>query len=207
MNNTDTWVAFDLDEVLCNLRDIACESFRRRTGINIHWQQWSAYEMYWSYGMTQSAFEAMLIEDRALERVTPEPNARRVVSAAGMAGFRTAIITSREYYPEGLAVTREWLRMNHIAVDEIILTGRTLTKNDALRQLGDTRIFVDDFPVNLHKALEVDPAPELYLLDRPWNRTDRRHRRVHQLIDLEPRIWAASRELFGNRRRRLRMNA
>ena len=88
MGNITPFVAFDLDDVLANLRDSMMTMLRERTGKNIHWKQWQSYELGPLYGTSSEEIMEWVLEDKVLEAATLEPYARHAVEAARERGFR-----------------------------------------------------------------------------------------------------------------------
>lgn len=172
MGNTTPFVAFDLDDVLANLRDPMMTMLRQRTGKNIHWNQWQSYELGPLYGTSSEKIMEWVLEDQVLENATLEPHARQAVEAARENGFRVAVVTARAWHPRGEGLTRDWLEQHGLNVDELHLVPLFGDKAVILNDLGVVEHFIDDHLAHLYPASELPGVRQVLLVDRPWNRSD-----------------------------------
>jgi hypothetical protein len=181
------FVAFDLDDVLANLRDHLMDVLNRHTGRSIHWQRWDRYELSGVYDLSVEQILDLVLKQRVLEAATLEPLAQAALTASRAAGYRVAVVTARGWHPRGEALTRAWLERHGLRVDALHLVSSFDGKAAALGALGEVAHFVDDHVGHLYPALELPRVRQVHLLDRPWNRYDRTLPRVHGLqhfIDL-----------------------
>lgn len=178
-------IAFDLDEVLCGIRGLCAEAFSRRTGINVPWTEWRFYEMYRIYGLSLNRAMDIIVEERIIERAPIEPYAAETVNTALEAGYRTAIVTSREYHPDGKGVTIDWLRQKNLEIDEVHLAGVNVTKSDVLLGIGNVVAYIDDYPPHLDHIARTGAAEQTFVLSRRWNQQSWGHRRMDNLRDFK----------------------
>jgi len=175
------YVAFDLDDVLANLRDHLMVVLNRETGRDIHWRQWDRYELSGVYDLSIEQILHLVLEHGVLEAATLEPLAGAAVAASRAAGYRVAVVTARGWHPRGEALTRAWLHGYGLEVDALHLVRTFHGKAAALEALGEVAHFVDDHVGHLYPALDLPRVQAVHLLDRPWNQHDRQLHRLHGL--------------------------
>lgn len=175
------YVVFDLDDTLANLREHLMAMLNRRTGLQIHWNDWRRYELVSVYGASVEQILDWVLKDRVLEAAHLEPHALEAVRAAREAGYRIAVVTARGWHPRGEAITRGWLQANGIAVDALHLVPAFGSKAEVLARLGPVRHFIDDHAGHLHPARAVPSVGDTHLIDRPWNQEDETHNRLRGL--------------------------
>ena len=181
MMGAHSYVVFDLDDVLANLRDHLMRMLRRQTGREIHWNEWHEYELGSVYNTTTESIMQWVLEHQVLESASLEPHARAAVDAARRAGYRVAVITARGWHPRGERLTEEWLNKHSLDIDELHLVPAFGDKSRVLRGLGSVAYFVDDHVGHLYPARTLKQVRETLLIDRPWNRADREIRRLFGL--------------------------
>lgn len=179
---TPPFVAFDLDDVLANLRDPLMCALNRRTGLDWHWNDWTEYRLTERYRASVADIQRWVVDDAVLEQATPEPGARACVEAARSAGYRVAVVTARAWHPKGEALTRGWLADHGFQVDALHLVPIFSEKASTLRALGSVRHYVDDHADHLHPARGL--VQRLHLMDRPWNRAETALPRIRGLAEL-----------------------
>ncbi|MDJ0862569.1 MAG: hypothetical protein QNJ82_10050 [Gammaproteobacteria bacterium] len=179
--DTQSYVVFDLDDVLANLRDHLMNMLVRQTGHGIHWNQWHEYELGSVYQTTTERIMGWVLEHRVLESASLEPHAQPAVRTARQLGHRIAVVTARGWHPRGVQLTEEWLVANGLDVDELHLVPAFGDKSNVLRKLGRVAYFVDDHVGHLYPARTLPEVCETLLIDRPWNRKDRQIRRLFGL--------------------------
>ena len=164
-------IAFDMDEVICNIRDASCRAFEAEFGIDTHWAEWDKYNLPGLMNVSTEAYLQMLIKHRVLEGAAVEPGAQAALQLARYEGYSTAIITSRAYHPEAEKATRGWLYRNGIYVDLLHIVDRS--KVEAMRELsraGEVVAYIDDHTRHLQELAGTGLVEDLVLRDRPWNR-------------------------------------
>jgi len=198
-----SFVAFDLDDVLANLRDHLMEVLNRHTGLSIHWQRWDRYELSGVYGLSIEQILNLVMEHRVLEAATLEPLAEAALAASRAAGYRVAVVTARGWHPRGEALTRAWLESHGLRVDALHLVRAFDGKAEALGALGDVAHFVDDHVGHLYPALRLPQVRQVHLLDRPWNRHDRTLPRLHGLEHFIDMLASPDAAVVGAKRWRI----
>jgi uncharacterized HAD superfamily protein len=116
----------------------------------------------------------------------PEPHALEAMVVAREAGYIVNILTARDWHPEGEHITRTWLTTHGIPYDNLHMVGLDASKADAISQMGDVRIFVDDNPHHIEQARYLVDLP--ILIDRPWNRSFPHLARVSSLEKVIPML-------------------
>ncbi len=193
--NAQSYVAFDLDDVLANLRDHLMSMLWRQTGQEIHWNEWHQYELGSVYNTTTDVIMDWVLEHRVLESASLEPHAQPAVRAAREAGYRVAVVTARGWHPRGQQLTEEWLNAHGLDIDELHLVSAFGDKSSVLRELGRVAYFVDDHVGHLYPARALPYVSETLLVDRPWNRQDRELRRLYGLEEFVNLLKAGARSL------------
>jgi FMN phosphatase YigB (HAD superfamily) len=178
------YIAFDLDDVLANLRDPLMTVLNRETGRDIHWRQWTEYELSGIYGASVERIMDWVHRFGVLEAATPEPWARATLEAVRRAGYRVAVVTARGWHPRGETLTWTWLARYALKVDEVHLVSGGRSKAEVLARLGAVEHYVDDHLGHLYPAQGSSKIRQLHVLDRPWNRHDAVLNRLYTLEDL-----------------------
>lgn len=177
-------VAYDMDEVLCNIREHSLNSLCAHSGQYLHWSQWADYAMYESFGLSWEQYSSILIEERILERALPEEGAREVVAMTRELGCRNVVITSRGFHPRGAEVTTEWLDGHRYPVDEVVVVSSGHEKAAVFTRLASQApvlAFVDDHSATLDAVRACNVLERLVLRDRRWNRNEMRYQRIHDI--------------------------
>lgn len=175
------WVAFDMDEVLVNIRDKMQETLHYLTGSDIHWTEWSCYDLTKIYNATlPDIFEAFK-EHNVLESAKVEPYVHDAIKHIKNSGYKTAIITARGWHEDGEYITRKFLKDNDIFVDELMVVKLGESKNDALSKLGNVEFFIDDHLDHIKNADIAGVVKTPIIMNRPWNDCQHPYRRVSNL--------------------------
>ncbi len=187
MVNGKSYVVFDLDDVLANLRDNLMEMLRKRTGVNIHWRHWNEYKLDGIYGVSVEEIMQWVLEDEVLESATLEPDAIKALQTAKSAGYEVAVVTARAWHPNGESITENWLNRYRLDIDQLHLVPIFGDKTTVLKRIGLVHHYIDDHVDHIYSAKALRSVQNVHLLDRPWNRNDDRLPRIHRLrefIDL-----------------------
>lgn len=167
--NAQPIIGFDLDEVLCNLRDGTMAALRRRHGYYPHWSEWTTFGHNRAHGVSDEEYLRIIVEERILEAAALEPFAREVIDDCHRLGFRTAVITARGYHPRGEEVTREWLDRHALKIDELRIVKFGESKVDVIRALGPVRAYIDDNADHIDALYAAGVGGDLRMISRPWN--------------------------------------
>lgn len=161
-------IVLDLDDVLANLRDSLYQILTQVTGVDLHWQHWTHYDLKQHYCMVEDRLEKILIDGQALERCHPEPGAETATEALRRLGFQVAIVTARGWHPQAKAISHAWLQSQNISYDHLHVVPLGGNKLEVLAHLQDVVMAVDDHPNNIMRY-HTQGIPSL-LMDRPWNK-------------------------------------
>jgi 5'(3')-deoxyribonucleotidase len=164
-------VAFDLDEVILNLRDGILAALRRRQPGYLHWREWSHFHHNQDQGISNEEFLNIIVEESILEQAPIEPGAREAIEAIRSMGYETAVVTARGYHPRGESVTRRWLANERVVMDYVRVVPFGISKTETLRELGGVVAYVDDHHKHLEALHAAGVGGELVLLNRPWNQS------------------------------------
>jgi hypothetical protein len=193
------FVAFDLDEVILNLRDGCHAALARRLGGYPHWSQWTDFLHMEKRGVLVKQFLDMIVEECILETATIEPGAWEAINWIRDLGFRTAVVTARGYHPRGEQITNDWLEQHDIVMDEVVVVPFGKTKVDALRDLGDVAAYIDDHADHIAALHGAGVGGMLVLHDRPWNQNaGASYFRVPNLTVFSTEVELMQLEVFGN---------
>lgn len=175
-------VAFDLDDVILNLREGFHAALARRFGPTYpHWSAWRDLWHFKPFGCDLHQFLSVIVEERLLEQAPIEPGAWSAIMQIRAMGFETAVVTARGYHPYGVQVTVEWLHRNAVDMDHVVIVPFGESKADAIRSLGRVVAYVDDHSPHLQGLRAAGVGGQLALMDRPWNQLTAAYPRVHDL--------------------------
>lgn len=183
-------IVFDLDDVLANLRESLYRTLSRATGVDLHWRDWTHYDLRRHYDVGDDWLEDILIAERTMEVCQPEPGAAETTRLLIELGFELVIVTARGWHPQAETLTREWLETHRIAYDELLIVPLGADKLAALTDYDHIALAVDDHPHNTFRYQQAG-IPTL-LMDRPWN-ADAAGERIYSLDVVVTRAVAARR--------------
>lgn len=169
-NSERPWVVFDMDEVVCNLRQGVQAALAKRFGTYPHWVTWNRYFHFNDVGLDLNSFLEILVEDRVCENAPVEPGAAEAIRAVRAMGYRTAIVTARGYHPHALRMTLDWLGEKGIELDAVHIVGMMDDKTDVICSLGPIAAYIDDLASHLLSLSRRCNSAVLVLRDKPWNR-------------------------------------
>lgn len=177
------WVAFDMDEVLANIREPMCEAINKETGSNIHWKEWKTYNLAEVYEK-EIDLKDVLTRHQVIENATMEPFARDAIAHAKGLGYRVAIVTARGWHDFAREITIDWLEQRDIEVDRVEIVPHKGSKCETLKKIGPVKYFIDDHVDHIINAKASKSARINILRDRPWNRANSSEIRVHSLKEI-----------------------
>jgi len=179
-------IAFDCDNVLCDLIPGLSDACSRFTGISLEPDEWIHYDHFINVGMTLSDLLRAIIDHKILERAPPYAGVVDAILLAREQGFAVALITARGYHPHGDPITLSWLKEFGMEFDHVILVDINETKAEALKSLDNVVAYIDDYLPHLHDLEIANAGVPLFLMDQPWNREDSKFQRVfsvHEYVE------------------------
>lgn len=183
-DDRETWVGFDLDDCLCNMREPLCAAMQRHTGKTMAVSSWSAYDFF-SAHMDLDEFLALIVKEGVVDLCLPEPGVARMIDQLQSHGIKSAVVTARGFLPHAQAVTQAWLDRHGLAVDKLVIVPTGQTKVGALDALPNLLGYVDDHVKHLDDvkaAFAISGKPvHLSLVNRPWNQRNRVHHRIEHV--------------------------
>ena len=174
-------VVFDLDDCVCNSRDLIQKAMFKRHGQDIPWTEWTNYELGRSYGLGPMAVMDAIVAEGILPHCAPEPGGIEALREVKLMGYQVVIATARGFYPDAEQVTRQWLDRHGVQPDHLVVTTHGQKKADVLRPFRDIHAYVDDNLGHLAAVHEAGLSRHLVVMDRPWNRKVDRFHRVHHI--------------------------
>lgn len=155
-------IAVDIDSTLHPYWDILSAVARRRFGVEL------PYEEQLTWGITRlrpGQLAACVADTHREEQVLaaePYPGAVDTLSRWHADGHSILIVSHRT--PEAQTATELWLQRIGVPFDEL---NCSTDKLERCRELG-VELLVDDSPINLQRALDLDIRVATIL--HPWNR-------------------------------------
>jgi hypothetical protein len=143
-----------------------CAALQSHSGMKVHWHAWAEYTWCAFYNISIERMLRIIVEDRILETMAPEAHARETLQSARRSGFRIAVVSSRAFHPRGMQLTEDWL----------------------------SKPFIDDYAKNVSDVAQAAASERVALLDRPWNRHERRFKRICDLHEASEWIERLPRE-------------
>jgi len=182
-NQGNPFVVFDLDDVLCNLREGIHKSLNVVTGKSIHWEDWDRFSLESIYDIAHEDCMRVLIEHEILENATLEPGVHTAVRTAYEAGYQVAILTARGWHPDSDKTTKQWLEAHNIRHDRLDIVPYGIPKAEFISRYSQVAFMLDDHPEHIRSMVAANNVDYPILRDRPWNRNDQDLHRVHSLKD------------------------
>lgn len=176
-------VGFDMDGVVANTNDILANALSKHIGKPVHWQDWSSYDHFRHYGVDLDEFLDLCIQSRSLELAEPMPGIREAMHRLNEEGFATAVITARDFHPQGEALTRQWLSAQGIEVDQMHLVHPSHSKVDAMALMPGMIAYLEDHVGHLERSRDAGHPARLFLRDQPWNQHCKDFQRVHSVTE------------------------
>jgi|GEM_PF-1939550 len=162
-------IVFDLDDVLCNLREPMSDALAKATGKRIAWQDWTTYDLPVLYGVGLDHCLSAFLEHEVLERAKPEPGAVDAVRVCRELGCEVQVMTARGWHPDGDALTRSWLAAHGFVVDALAVVGLHESKAAVIEAAGGADFLLDDSPRHIQEVMATGVVTTPVVLCRPWN--------------------------------------
>lgn len=183
-------VGFDMDGVIANTNDILANALSKLVGKKVRWQDWSTYDHFTNYGVSVQEFLDMCIHCKSLELAEPLPGIRQALHQLKNEGMSTAVITARDFHPQGESITRQWLRSHDIEVDSLHLVHPLHSKVEAMAQMPGMIAYIDDHVGHLERSRDAGHPSRLFMRDQPWNQHCGEFQRVHSVPEYVNHVLA-----------------
>jgi len=183
-------IAMDLDEVVFNIRDVTLQEINRlgHDSVIKHWSEWNTYSLIDMYGIPAKRLEEMYINKRILERGHAEDNASEVINRL-YKDHTIVFVTARGWHPQAKAVTMASLDKYNIPYDGIEVVPLFGGKTEALRNIGDVDVFIDDNAGHVQDSIDDKTSKRSVVRTMPWNaQVDLNCARVDNLLEFETLI-------------------
>lgn len=164
-------IVLDMDDTVANLRDqfaLIINNHLQRE--DIRWEDWDNWHLDEKYDFDILELFRSYADSDLFLKLEPETGARNVFDAAQAKGFGIAVVTARGWHNQAEAHTWQWLRYHGLKADTVHVAPTGGCKSEPLSALGDVRLFVDDHPGHVKRALELSNIRQAMLINRPWNR-------------------------------------
>lgn len=162
---------FDVDDVLVETSPLTEASLRQLTGKSIPIDSWPHHHFVEIYELDAAGKAAMLrawTEERLLESAKLRPGVAEAMDRLSGAGFELALITARDWHPQGERITWEMAEAHKLPVSQVVVMAFEDAKADVLRRMG-ARVdgFVDDTARHVSGCLEQ--GWKAFVMSHPWN--------------------------------------
>lgn len=197
-------VGFDMDGVMAHTNDILAEGLSKMLKRPIDWREWNSYDYFKNYGVKVEEFLEMCVDCKSLELAEPEPGIKDSIRRLRDEGLGSAIITARDFHPQGAALTRQWLESHGVEVDHLMLVHPLQSKVQAMASMPNMVTYIDDHVDHLVRGRDSGHQAKLYMRDQPWNQHCTEFPRVHtveQYVEhiLDDRAEASAKNRFRPR--------
>ncbi|MFP8965314.1 hypothetical protein ACKC9G_01855 [Pokkaliibacter sp. CJK22405] len=177
-------IVLDIDDVLTVTRDKVYEALKLATGRDIHWREWSEYDLRPRFELSHEEVMDVFNEHDIINQVTPEPDAKPFIDACKSAGYSVVALTARGWHPNAVEDTRAYFERYALAVDDVHVCTPAEDKADYIRHLGNVHLYVDDHLRHITQVLaRTTNVGQCVLMDRPWNQTVEPIARAYRLND------------------------
>ena len=161
-------VLIDVDDVLCQTRFEIERMLQEAYGVNISHHDIIEFDIGKSIGIPfcpQTAHKHRLLEEGKVE-----PGAVDLVNYLRSMGYYIAIVTAREWHPEGRSVTERWLNEGGIHFDALHVVDMEISKRDVALKYANIELCIDDHVSHVRDYLGLPHVRNVALIDRPWNK-------------------------------------
>jgi uncharacterized HAD superfamily protein len=208
MESDPRTIYVDMDDVLCQAARHFLVIVEREFGKQIAYEQLTNFDVGRSCGLRLDEREELyriVHRPDELLSMAPVSDAIAVLGSWEQRGFEIAIITGRP--PETSKTSIEWLTQHRVPFHSFTVVdkySRFATEQPGAISLSDlaARRFCwaveDSLPMAQYLADQM--SLPVALIDRPWNRTDREHRRISRYADWSAIAEALPANIVRNRR-------
>lgn len=177
-------VVLDLDGTLCNTHDAIRAALRAALGHDLPCERWTDYGLAARYGITPAELHAILRRHEVLQNATIESGARDAILELRELGHRIGVVSGRGWHPDGVMVTRNWLRDQRLPLDFVqVVAARGDLRGHAdpaaqekcrviamlAKGNGPIAAYVEDFVEHLGRASDAGLVQTPVVFGRPWN--------------------------------------
>jgi hypothetical protein len=174
------WGWFDVDDVLVESAPLFQASLDKWSGLCVPCETWEHNAFHLFYGVASDDAERMAElrllwqRDRVLERSPLSEGAAQALDEVHNMGLKIGLITARAWHPDGLAITEQMARDNHLPVERVVTLPFESTKADLLALQGvRVESFLDD--TTRHAEACAKAGYRSAVLTRPWNKNAPAH--------------------------------
>lgn len=180
-------IGCDLDGVVADIVSQLVEFARRNHNFRLKPEQIVSEQAETCTPLSLQQLQAMFRERIFFTTMTAFSDARAALSDLRSLGFSVDIVTDRFWYPEIRTDTIAWLEAHDIAYDELRFVSR-FEKHITAAEWNYRFVIEDQAP----NALLLSSVTEVYLLDRPYNRTISSNERIRRVRSLSEVVGAVA---------------
>lgn len=162
---------FDVDEVLCDVKEATYNALKTEFGIDFHHSLWEQYYIGDYFGITNDMLLKTLVKYNVLENAKLEEGVIELIDYLKYSRIDPMALSARNWRTDGLKLTQLYFEANNVKIDKIKLVGATEPKYMEINKLkGEIIGFIDDNPNHITQAFEnCNHINKLFIKDQPWN--------------------------------------
>ncbi len=186
MNNKKI-ALFDLDDTLLDIKEVMYQSLREEYGSERtpHWSTWTDFKLEGMMGISFEELIEVSNKHKTFIRAKPHLFAPFILKDLRERGWHVIILTARGgFVPDAYGVTEEYLELNGMEYDELIVTKLFENKMDSLVHHEHMTFSVDDQVNNCHKFRDSGKFEHVFLQAQTHNRGCTDYVRLHNLYQL-----------------------
>lgn len=162
---------FDLDDTIGNFRSSACKKMNEKYDKTHTFDDWEHHLIEQLYNIDKRQFMKDLVSMKVLENMAAHHEAKEVMQKLNSDGYHIAVLTARQWHPNGKEITLKWLNDFEIPYNDLLLCEIDDRKSDIVSDVyGRVSFVVDDSPHQIEAYWANTDIDTVYIYDMPWNR-------------------------------------
>ena len=160
----------DLDDTLGDFKTPMMHALSRVTGKNIHWSEYTTFDVPSLYGISYKRFLQILVREQVIEQVEIHGSSYKFLNDLHQLNYYTVLITARGWHPSGASLTEEWVANHGPDIDELIVVGPEQSKTDVIEKFKNIVFSVDDRIKHCREYTQTGKIGHVLLYNAPWNK-------------------------------------
>lgn len=175
---------FDLDDTLLNVKEVMYTSLRKELGPDRvpHWSLWTEFNLEQVLNITIDELIEISIRYETFRIARPHLFSSYILKDLKARGWHIIILTARGgFVPNAYEETREYLELNDLIYDELIVSNVGENKMDSLAHHDHMTFTIDDQVKNCNMFRDSGKFEHVFLHAQVYNRGCTEYPRLHNL--------------------------
>lgn len=186
---------FDIDDVICSLKENIYQALKTEYGVDHHHSLWKNYDIAKHYyNIDNKDFFNVLLKYNVLENAKIETGIIELIDYLKQENIDVMALSARGWRQDGLQITQHYFENNNINIKDIKLVTFHQQKYEVINQIKTHDIigFIDDNAKHISLAFEhSNQVKHFYIKDQPWNTDivfDKKVQRVNNLEEVQQHL-------------------